>query len=460
MRHDFATSLAWAIVTGIMVASSYGLNSVGFSMQRLAQIPMATWCNEAVNSYLYHQEPKELENSDTGDQARQARDAIDSGSLTLQAFSLLSLISSAIVCISLTVTIWRSSWVSAVLVLLSLFPSVIEYMVFADVEQKQWPKIMKVSRRARYFEDILTYEKPAVELAHDAAGGYVAGLASQGYRRRSRMSRRLELVDLFLALAATAMTAVLIIFALVALVDAHAPVAMVAGTVVGVLSGISATSDVGYELGNMIRASVSISGFLHMLDADSAASSHADSRVDSAAPAKVVGLDVDDLSAFYDQERRIGVSGVSIHARKGQIVAFVGRNGAGKTTTVKALTGMLAPEQGIITLALEGEKGTPQGRNLDLGSMVFFSRRPYMSVMVQNYNRFELTVRQTWLWGRFGISLRGRGRSPKSRTAGSCGMLWTRSGRRRSWRGSHRESIPSWARSGTAWTFPVGNGNG
>lgn len=78
------------------------------------------------------------------------------------------------------------------------------------------------------------------------------------------MSRRLELVDLFLALAATAMTEVLIIFALV---DAHASVAMVAGTVVGVLSGISATSDVGYELGNMIRASVSISGFLHMLDA-------------------------------------------------------------------------------------------------------------------------------------------------------------------------------------------------
>lgn len=196
------------------------------------------------------------------------------------------------------------------------------------------------------FRRHIAYEKPAVELAHDDAGGYVAGLASQGYRRRSRMSRRLELVDLFLALAATAMTEVLIIFALVALVDAHASVAMVAGTVVGVLSGISATSDVGYELGNMIRASVSISGFLHTLDADSAASSHADSRVDSAAPAKVVGLDVDDLSAFYDQERRIGVSGVSIHARKGQIVAFVGRNGAGKTTTVKALTGMLAPGAG------------------------------------------------------------------------------------------------------------------
>lgn len=274
------------------------------------------------------------------------------------------------------------------------------------------------------------------------------------------MSRRLELVDLFLALAATAMTEVLIIFALVALVDAHASVAMVAGTVVGVLSGISATSDVGYELGNMIRASVSISSFLHMLDADSAASSHAGSMVDPAAPAKVVGLDVDDLPAFYDQERRVGVSGVSLHARKGQIVAFVGRNGAGKTTTVKALTGMLAPEQGTITLTLEGEKGTPPGRNLDLGNMVFFSRRPYMSVMVQDYNRFELTVRQTWLWGRFGISLRWRGRSAESGTAGFCGMLWTRSGRRRSWRGSHRESILSWARSGTAWTFPVGNGNG
>ncbi|WP_425595245.1 ATP-binding cassette domain-containing protein [Parascardovia denticolens] len=199
-----------------------------------------------------------------------------------------------------------------------------------------------------------------------------------------------------------------------------------------------------------------------MLDADSAASSHADSRVDSAVPAKVVGLDVDGLSAFYDQERRVGVSGVSLHARKGQIVAFVGRNGAGKTTTVKALTGMLASEQGTITLTLEGEKGAPQGRNLDLGSMDFFSRRPYMSVMVQDYNRFELTVRQTWLWGRSGISFqwKGRGRSAESGTAGFCGMLWTRSGRRGSWRGSRRGSIPSWARSGAAWTFPAGNGNG
>ena len=40
--------------------------------------------------------------------------------------------------------------------------------------------------------------------------------------------------------------------------------------------------------------------------------------------------------------------GVSLHIRRGEIVAYAGPNGAGKSTTVKMLSGMLAPDSGSV----------------------------------------------------------------------------------------------------------------
>jgi len=52
------------------------------------------------------------------------------------------------------------------------------------------------------------------------------------------------------------------------------------------------------------------------------------------------------------------VKGISLEVNDGQIVALLGANGAGKTTTLKAISGMIASEEGRVTsgfISIDGE---------------------------------------------------------------------------------------------------------
>lgn len=59
-------------------------------------------------------------------------------------------------------------------------------------------------------------------------------------------------------------------------------------------------------------------------------------------------LEIDDLHAGY---RRLEIlHGVNLSIEKNEIVSLIGANGAGKTTTLRALSGIVAPTGGRITL--------------------------------------------------------------------------------------------------------------
>lgn len=53
------------------------------------------------------------------------------------------------------------------------------------------------------------------------------------------------------------------------------------------------------------------------------------------------------------------VRGVSLSVRKGEVVALIGRNGAGKTSLLRAVSGMLRPADGRITLEGKDITGMP-----------------------------------------------------------------------------------------------------
>lgn len=59
-------------------------------------------------------------------------------------------------------------------------------------------------------------------------------------------------------------------------------------------------------------------------------------------------LTIDKLSAGYGKVQVL--HGISIKVARGQVVALIGSNGAGKTTTMRAVSGMIAPNGGTITL--------------------------------------------------------------------------------------------------------------
>lgn len=59
-------------------------------------------------------------------------------------------------------------------------------------------------------------------------------------------------------------------------------------------------------------------------------------------------LTIENLYAGYAKVQVL--QGISISVPKGKVVTLIGSNGAGKTTTMRAISGMITPTQGSITL--------------------------------------------------------------------------------------------------------------
>ncbi|MEB0164903.1 ATP-binding cassette domain-containing protein, partial [Glaciimonas sp. CA11.2] len=59
-------------------------------------------------------------------------------------------------------------------------------------------------------------------------------------------------------------------------------------------------------------------------------------------------LSISNLHAAYGKVEVL--HGISLEVPKGKVVTLVGSNGAGKTTTMRAISGMLKPRMGTITL--------------------------------------------------------------------------------------------------------------
>jgi branched-chain amino acid transport system ATP-binding protein len=68
-------------------------------------------------------------------------------------------------------------------------------------------------------------------------------------------------------------------------------------------------------------------------------------------------LALDGVRAYYGHIQAL--QGITIEVRKGEIVTLLGTNGAGKTTTLKAISGLLHPRAGTITLEGRDISKTP-----------------------------------------------------------------------------------------------------
>ncbi|MET9552310.1 ABC transporter ATP-binding protein [Streptomyces sp. NPDC006645] len=74
----------------------------------------------------------------------------------------------------------------------------------------------------------------------------------------------------------------------------------------------------------------------------------ADSRGTAALRAAPERFEVRDVTYRYDGAPKASLSGVSLHLRRGEIVALVGENGSGKSTLSRLLCGLLLPTEGEV----------------------------------------------------------------------------------------------------------------
>ena len=71
-----------------------------------------------------------------------------------------------------------------------------------------------------------------------------------------------------------------------------------------------------------------------------------------------IQLEVSNIEVVYHDIIQV-LRGVSLQVPKGKIVALLGTNGAGKTTTLRAISGLLKPENGQVREGSVSFQGTP-----------------------------------------------------------------------------------------------------
>jgi urea transport system ATP-binding protein len=76
-------------------------------------------------------------------------------------------------------------------------------------------------------------------------------------------------------------------------------------------------------------------------------------------------LQLDNINVYYGESHIL--RNVSFAAETGQVLCLMGRNGVGKTTTLKAITGLLAPRSGRVSLDGRDVTGDAPDRRIKRG---------------------------------------------------------------------------------------------
>jgi branched-chain amino acid transport system ATP-binding protein len=112
-------------------------------------------------------------------------------------------------------------------------------------------------------------------------------------------------------------------------------------------------------------------------------------------------LQINNVSVVYSDVIQV-LKGVSLSVKRGQIVSLLGSNGAGKTTTLRAISGLLKPENGRVTegsITYEGRSihNAPPETITRLGIIqVLEGRQPFKHLTVEENLRVGTATR----WGK------------------------------------------------------------
>lgn len=118
----------------------------------------------------------------------------------------------------------------------------------------------------------------------------------------------------------------------------------------------------------------------YMQDFDDLLSMRDESGRENEVLPKSADISIRNLKFTYPGAERAALNGISLEIRQGEKIAIVGKNGSGKSTLISLLCGFYPPAEGSIKFA-----GREASEHPDLV-------RRAISVVAQNFNRFELTA--------------------------------------------------------------------
>lgn len=380
------TALVWAVITGVCVAGYLGLDQIANTLCRMTQVVMRARNMSRIDDVLAALDPIEVTSSVVQAEARTAREAVLQGTVQMQATSAISTIKALITAVSLCVAIGSTSPLAAIAVLGALIPLSAASMWYSTRDAMAWPAISEARRFATYREELITYQTTSQELASLDARSVLSDSAQEHLSEARDQEMWLERQGLVSDGLASLVSSLFVIGALIALIASDAGTGQTAGGIVGVLSGIMATTGVGFVIGSLRTGANAIAYFRAFADRPKTASAPSD------APEPVEALTVTGLAVTYTGRVNPSLSKASLCAKRGEMIAIVGPNGAGKSTLVRGILGLAPITAGSIQFDQE-----------DVTSAGFPYRHQAVGLLTQEYGRYELTVREN-------LSLGTRGR--------------------------------------------------
>lgn len=291
--------------------------------------------------------------------------------------SAIQLVGNLVTAVSLAIALWTLSPLAGAIALLVLVPTLYGFSVVARREVTHWPQVVAPTRKANYLLDQLKYQRTATELATLGAGRRMADLASMGFRERLTRFLALLAKNLRLGVITAAITAALLGAALVGLVVGSGGGAAAAAGIVGLVGALTALRQTGYAFGLLMQGAPKTQAWLAFR-----ALGTAQPYVPVVRRTELVELH--DVSVRYPGAAEPAVTGITLQARRGEMIALVGVNGAGKTTTVAALAGLVELSAGQVRID-----------GVDVAGWPIAQRLAHLGLLTQEFGRYELTVRES-----------------------------------------------------------------
>ncbi|MFF0268881.1 ATP-binding cassette domain-containing protein [Kribbella sp. NPDC004536] len=297
----------------------------------------------------------------------------------------VQLLSAAATSLVLCVAISSINILSGLLVLAALAPTVLAFTLISRMEAGGWPRVAEHERRAAYATEQLIQQRPGTELAVLGSGWKVASLVTDGRSAATRVLDRMIRTAMLYELGAAFLTVLLFGGALAALIEGGATGGAAAAAVAGTIAGLNATRQCGYAFGAIVTAAPQATIYRRFVGSVARAPRCGVVQyVDSVA--------LDNVTYRYPGAAEPALRDVSITARRGELVALVGVNGAGKTTAINLLTGTLQPSCGRILID-----------GADAARLTEVERLARFGLLVQEFGRFEFTLRDTVALGAPGV---------------------------------------------------------
>jgi ATP-binding cassette subfamily B protein len=287
----------------------------------------------------------------------------------------------AVTSIAVIATVFTFSPLAGLLTLLALVPPVLYGRFISHAYERQWVEVSPHYDRERYLRELVVRQRPATELASLGTAERIGGMVADRWRTIDTIMARALRPQTIGSGLSSLVTALLIGGAFLAvLLGADVGPSAVAG-IYAVLSATGAATGAAFQAGTAIEQLPQVAALRDFLDVRRPTRIHPITR-------PVSSLRADRLRHRYADRDRDAIRDVTVHAERGEIIALVGVNGAGKTTTVDAILGLITPRGGTITC-----DGVTRE---DVGEAAWLSR---FGLLTQEFERFELTVRETVLLG-------------------------------------------------------------